>query len=91
MWIAWFPLPYSGKFSLGSYFRHGLRSRENKKRNNLFRQKFKGRFIWNRENKNRKNYFTYFYLYIAKIFVRENFPLYGILFIYEPVNMARID
>ena len=41
-------LPYSGKFSLGSYFRDFAdckRSRENKNRNNLFQQKFKGRFI----------------------------------------------
>ena len=71
----------SGKFSLGSYFRgfaDWIRSRENKNRNYLFQQKFKGRFIWSRENKNRINYFTHFYLSIAKIFVRENFPLYGI-------------
>ena len=73
-------LPYSGKFSLGSYFRDFadcIRSHENKNRNNLFQQKFKCRFIWNRENKNRKNYITHVYLKIAKIFVRENFPLYG--------------
>ena len=79
-----FGIPYSGKFSLGSYFRDfadWIRSRENKNRNNLFQQKFKGRFTWNRENKNRKNYFTHFYLKIAKIFVRENFPLYGICFL----------
>ena len=58
-------IPYSGKFSLGSYLRDFadcIRSRENKNRNNLFQQKFKGQFIWNRENKNRKNYFTHFYL-----------------------------
>ena len=41
-------LLYSGKFLLGSYFRDFadcIRSRENKNRNNLFQQKFKGRFI----------------------------------------------
>ena len=35
-------IPYSGKFSLGSYFRDFadcIRSRENKNRNNLFQQK----------------------------------------------------
>ena len=42
-----FNLPYSGKFSLGSYFRdfaNCIRSRENKNRNNLFQQKF---ILWN--------------------------------------------
>ena len=41
-------IPYSGKFSRGSYFRDFvdcIRSRENKNRNNLFQQKFKGQFI----------------------------------------------
>ena len=41
-------IPYSGKFSLGSYFRDFadcIRSRENKNRNNLFEQKFKGQFF----------------------------------------------
>ena len=59
MIICWYldKLPYSGKFSLGSYFRDFadcIQSRENKNRNNLFQQQFKGQFIWNRENKNRK-------------------------------------
>ena len=39
-----------------------IRSRENKNRNNLIQQKFKVRFIWNRKNKNQKNYLTHFYL-----------------------------
>ena len=41
-------VPYSGKFSLGSYFcdfADYIRSRENKNRNNLFQQQFKGRLI----------------------------------------------
>ena len=86
-----FHIPYSGKFSLGSYFRDFadcIRSRENKNRKNLFQQKFKGRFIWNRENKNRKNYFTHFHLKIAKIFVRENFPLYGSTISFELVTLT---
>ena len=43
--ISW--IPYSGKFSLGSYFRDfadRIRSRENKNRNNLFQQKIWYRF-----------------------------------------------
>ena len=38
-----YSIPYSGKFSLGSYFRDFadcIQSRENKNRNNLFKQKF---------------------------------------------------
>ena len=84
-------IPYSGKFSLGSYFRDfadRIRSRENKNRNNLFQQKFKGRFIWNRENKNHKNYFTQFYLQIAKIFVRESFPLYGMFYYFSHCKLS---
>ena len=47
MWVnnakITYHIPYSGKFSLGSYFRDFadcIRGRENKNRNNLFQQKF---------------------------------------------------
>ena len=79
----------AGNFRWVLIFADCIRSRENENHNNLFQQKFKGRFLWNRENKNRKNHFTQFYLLIAKIFVRKNFPLYGILENLLLIRLAR--